>query len=331
MDKEFKNKTILVTGGTGSIGSVLVRELLASGPRQVRVFSRDDTKQYHLRESLGYPKNLRLLIGDIRDRERLLLAFDGVDIVLHAAALKHVPIGEYNPFELVKTNIIGSQNVIDAALEKRIKKVVAISTDKVVHPANAMGVTKLMMEKLFINANYYKGEAPTKFSCVRFGNVAWARGSVLELWKQQAARDGAIAVMNANMSRFFMSSAQAIRLVLRATALTQGGEVFVFKMPSIKLLDLAAIFLKKYFPDKKVRVNIVGNRGGEKLHEELFDGQDQHKQLLEDKELFVIVPNVEIFELKPSRIYYAGFRKVAQPQQYSSLDRIDRAAVVRLV
>lgn len=331
MDKEFRNKTVLVTGGTGSIGSVLVSELLAFRPQQVRVLSRDDTKQYHLRESLGYPKNLRLLIGDIRDRERLLRAFDGVDIVLHAAALKHVPIGEYNPFELVKTNIIGSQNVIDAALEKRVKKVIAISTDKVVHPANVVGVTKLMMEKLFINANYYKGVAPTRFSCVRFGNVTWARGSVLELWEKQALRDGSIAVTNADMSRFFMSPKQAIRLVLRAAALTRGGEIFAFKMPSIRLSDLAAIFVKKHFPDKKIGVKIIGNRAGEKLHEELLDDQDQHKLLLEDGELFIIVPNVEIFDLEPSRVRYAGFRKVSEPQRYSSQNRIDSAAVARLI
>src|SRR3989338_8628189 len=188
---EFKDKVILVTGGTGSIGSELVRQLLKYKPKQVRVLSRNETRQYELLESLSYPSNIRMLIGDIRDRERLQLAFSGVDVVFHAAALKHVPFCEYNPSEAMKTNIVGSHNVIDAALHSGVQKVVAISTDKVANPFNVLGASKLMMEKLFINSNFILGDG-IKFSCVRFGNVSWSDGSVLPLWRSQIERKGTI-------------------------------------------------------------------------------------------------------------------------------------------
>src|SRR3989339_1612844 len=186
MQEYFKGKNILVTGGTGTIGSELVRQLLKFNPARVRVFSRDETKQYELIESLNYPKNLNIIIGDIRDKERLSFAFRDVDMVFHAAAMKHVSISEYNPFEVIKTNILGSQNVIDAAIEQKVKKVVAISTDKAVNPSGVLGTSKLMMEKLFINANNYIKTDEHKFCCVRFGNILWSRGSVLPSWQQQA-------------------------------------------------------------------------------------------------------------------------------------------------
>src|SRR3989344_5708608 len=193
MENIFKNKTILVTGGTGSIGSGIVRQLLDRQPKQVRVLSRNETRQYELLESLDYPNNLRMFIGDMRDRERMQLAFRGVDIVFHAAALKHVPFCEYNPSEAMKTNIIGSHNIIDAALHAGVKKVVAISTDKVANPFNVLGASKLMMEKLFINSNFFLANK-IKMACVRFGNVAWASGSVLPMWKNQAEAKEVISV-----------------------------------------------------------------------------------------------------------------------------------------
>ncbi|TSC78291.1 MAG: polysaccharide biosynthesis protein CapD [Parcubacteria group bacterium Gr01-1014_33] len=332
MQNEFKDKVVLVTGGTGTIGSKLVEEILSYQPKQVRVVSRDESKQYALLEKLRHPSNLRLFIGDIRDKERLLLAFRGVDIVFHAAALKHVPFCEYNPFEAVKTNIIGSQNVIDAALAHRVKKVVAISTDKVVNPVGVMGVSKLMMEKLFINANYYKGDDPTIFSCVRFGNVTWARGSVFTLWKEQAARDRAIKVTDEQMTRFMMSPADATHLVCEAARHMRGGEVFIFKMPAIRMVDAARLFLEKYHPNSSVRIDVIGNRGGEKTHEELFCGGDSYDQVLEGERMFIIIPRVPIYELEDlPQIPYAGFREVLMLESYSSRDHVSIEEVAKIM
>lgn len=327
----FRNKVIVVTGGTGAVGSELVHQLLKFKPKQVRVLSRDDTKQYYLREELNHPKNLRLFIGDVRDKDRLLLAFDGADYVFHAAALKHVPIGEYNPFELVKTNIVGSQNVIEAALEKGVKKVIGISTDKAVNPANVMGATKLMMEKLFINANFYKGDASTVFSCVRFGNVAWARGSVLPLWQKQAAATRAIRITDRNMTRFFMSMEQAVRLVLKATALSQFGEIFVLKMPSIRLGSLADMFAEKYNHGRKLRVKVIGNRGSEKMHEGLLDDNDLGKEIFESEEMFVVTPSAPIYNLELPKVRYAGFSRLKSPRRYTSAESINEEEVAKLI
>ncbi len=319
MENTYKNKIILVTGGTGTIGSELVSQLLKFNPKQIRILSRDENKQYYLMEKLNYPQNLRLLIGDIRDPDRLDMAFKGVDIVLHAAALKHVPLCEYNPFEAVKTNIIGSQNIISAAIRNNVKKVIAISTDKAANPVNIMGTSKLMMEKLFINANYYSGPHQTVFSCVRFGNVAWANGSVLPLWQKQAARDKSIKITSKDMTRFFMTKEQAANLVLKAAHLSQTGETFILKMPSTRLTDLAKMFMEKFYPREKIKVVFTGHRAGEKIHEDLFDGSDRVKTILENGEMFIIMPNLEIYkQIKEENNFnsspthaYPGFKKAS--------------------
>src|SRR3989338_7377263 len=225
MENIFKNKTILVTGGTGSIGSGIVRQLLDRQPKQVRVLSRNETRQYELLELLDYPNNLRMFIGDIRDRERMQLAFRGVDIVFHAAALKHVPFCEYNPSEAMKTNIIGSHNIIEAALHSGVQKIIAISTDKVANPMNVLGVSKLMMEQLMINSNFFL-TGKIKLACVRFGNVAWSSGSVLPMWKNQAETHRHIKMTNKNATRFLMTINQAIKLTIKAAQLCHGGGVF---------------------------------------------------------------------------------------------------------
>lgn len=287
MLKTFKNKIIVVTGGTGTIGSGVVAQLLKYGPKQIRIFSRDETKQYDLLEKFNYPKNLRFLIGDVRDRERVELAFVGADIVIHAAAMKHVPFCEYNPYEVVKTNIIGSQNVIDAALKNNVKKVIAISTDKAPNPTNIMGTSKLMMEKLFINANIYKSVASTKFSCVRFGNVSWARGSVLPLWENQIKKEKAINITDKEMTRFLMSIKEARSLVLAAVKLLEGGEIFIFKMPSIKIIDMATFFIKKYHPNENIKIKIIGMRPGEKLHE-ILATEDEILRMKDIGNIYVI-------------------------------------------
>lgn len=320
MINEFKNKVILVTGGTGSVGSELVSQLLKYKPKQVRVFSRNESRQYYLLEKLDHPKNVRALIGDIRDKDRLNFAMKGVDIVFHAAALKHVQFCEYNPYEAVKTNIIGSQNVIDTALQNNVKKVIAISTDKAANPHNVMGISKLMMEKLIINTNHFTPKNGTKFSCVRFGNVSWSDGSVLPLWKNQAERKGVINLMNKDMTRFFMSTEQAVKLIFKAAELTKGGEVFILKMPSIKIADLAKLFIKKHFPEKNIKINEVGNRWGEKIHEDLLGGSDSAKKIMANSTMFILVPNADVdrYNFKQNVFNYKGFKQIYNKDNYSS-------------
>lgn len=331
MNNIYRNRTILVTGGTGSIGSELVKQLLTYKPKQIRVFSRDESKQYYLLEQLRHHESLRFLIGDIRDQERLDFAFNKVDYVFHAAALKHVPLCEYNPFEAVKTNIVGSQNIIDSALKHNVYSVVAISTDKAANPGNVMGTSKLMMEKLITNANYYRGDCRTRFCCVRFGNVAWARGSVLPLWKKQAERDGSIMVTDNGMTRFFMSITQATALILRTAELTRGGEIFILKMPSVKLRDLAKIFLQKYFPKQKIRIEAMEPRAGEKQHEELFTNSFQPKRIFENLEMLIVIPELNILDLIQKGGEYAGFKRKKTIGEYSSKNSINLAKISTIV
>ena len=295
MNNIFQDKTILVTGGTGSIGSVVVSKLLEHHPKQIRVLSRDENKQYYLTQKLNYPQNLRLLIGDIRDQDRINMAMEKVDIVIHTAALKHVPLCEYNPFEAIKTNIIGSQNVISAALKNNVKKVIAVSTDKAANPINIMGVSKLMMEKVFINANYYTAAHETTFACVRLGNVLWSNGSVLNLWKQQVDMHNTIHITGRGMTRFFISKDQAVDLILKAATASQRGEIFILKMPAVKMSDLARQFISKYFPNRRIKIEIKPSRPGEKIHEDLFDQSDLQKTILENKEMFIVAPNFHIY------------------------------------
>ena len=324
MREQFKEKVILVTGGTGTIGSELAKQLLSCEPRQVRILSREEGKQYELLQRLNHPKNLRLLIGDIRDRDRIDNAFKGVDIVLHAAAMKQVPLCEYNTFEAIKTNIIGSQNVIDVSIKNQVRKVIAISTDKAVYPTNVMGVSKLMMEKMFTNANWSPGKALTRFACVRFGNVSWAHGSVLPLWKKQAEEQGSINVTNPDMTRFMMSIEQAVSLVLKAVELTQWGEVFVLKMPSISIGDLAKLFLEKHYANKNIHIAINGNRVGDKMHEELVDDNDGASYIFEDKDMYIFVSRfLELYDHQYEAPEYLGFSKVPDIGRYSSNERID--------
>ncbi len=295
----YTDKVILVTGGCGSIGSQLVRALLKFNPRVVRIFDNNETGLYDLENDLRSSK-ARAFIGDIRNSKRLARALKNVDIVFHAAALKHVPLCEYNPFEAVETNVIGTQNVIDAALDAQVEKVILISTDKAVNPRNVMGATKLVAERLMISANDYKGSVRTAFSCVRFGNVLNSRGSVVPLFAKQIKENNCITVTDDTMTRFVMSHKQAVALILKAAHIAKGGEIFVLKMPSCRLVDLAKVVIQEIAPlygtdPKDVSIRRIGKRAGEKMCEELMT-DDEAEYATEIDDLYVIDskhPNVE--------------------------------------
>lgn len=332
---QSKNKIILVTGGTGSIGSELVIQLLKHHPKQIRVFSRSESRQYDLMERLGYPENVRMLIGDVRDKDRLAMAMENVHMVFHAAALKHVPFCEYNPHEVIKTNIMGSQNVIDTALANGVARVIAISTDKAADPHNVLGVSKLMMEKLFVNANHaYWGRIA--LSCVRFGNVAWSDGSVLQRWKKQAESTGVISVTNPDATRFFMSIQQAAALTLKAAQLSRGGEIFVLKMPSITLADLADMFIQKHFPGRGIKIKESGRRAGDKDHEHLIGRSDHTARVLANRTMFILSPATHIYHLRQEFPSYPGFKAIVNNRQLAKLtlsseNSLDREKIATII
>ncbi len=280
---DWKNKVILVTGGTGSFGKKFIEIMLSEyQPAKLIVFSRDEQKQHEMRQSGFQHERLRYFIGDVRDYDRLRRAFDGVDFVVHAAALKQVPACEYNPMEAVKTNILGSSNVIDAALDTKVERVVALSTDKAVNPINLYGATKLAAEKLFVQSNAYAGGKKTRFSCVRYGNVVGSRGSVVPLFIRQRDQ-GVVTVTDERMTRFWISLEQGVHFVIRCLSEMHGGEVFVPKIPSMKVSDLA----KAMAPEAKI--NYIGIRPGEKLHEVLIS-EDEARTVIELGDMYVVQP-----------------------------------------
>lgn len=292
----FKGKIILVTGGTGSIGSEIVKQLLKYDPKQIRIYSRDETKHFFLMKELQEGQKItRHLIGDIRDKERLERAIQDVDIIFHAAALKHVNFCEYNPFEAIKTNVMGTQNLIDLAIKHNVTKVVAISTDKAVYPNTIMGITKLLMERIIIGAHNYLGNASTKFSVVRFGNVINSRGSVVPLWVEQIKNGGPVTITDKKMKRFFMDIPDAVKLVVAAMSTMRGQEIFVLKMKEKKISSLARKVIKEYGKGKKIPIKIIGAFDREKTLERLFTDEEQ-KYLLEKKSFNIILPNNNIFQ-----------------------------------
>lgn len=298
LENIFRNKKILVTGGTGCIGSEIVRKLLKYKPKVVRIFSNDEDNTFRMKHELDEMSNLRFLIGDIRDKERLILAMEGIDIVYHAAALKHVPLCEYNPFEAIKTNVFGTQNVIEAALSNGVGKVINISTDKAVNPVNTMGATKLLAEKLNIDANFYKGLGKTIFSCVRFGNVLFSRGSVILLFEEQIKQKKPITITDPDMTRFMMSISETIDLVFKATIMAKGGEIFILKMPVLRIGDLTDVVIEKYaeeYGDKKenIKKKKVGPRPGEKIFEELMT-ETEAEMAFETEDMLIIPPQIEL-------------------------------------
>lgn len=280
----FNDKVILITGGTGSFGKKFVEIMLRDfHPKKLIIFSRDELKQHEMRMRGFDDPCLRYFIGDVRDRDRLERAMYGVDIVIHAAALKQVPACEYNPFEAVKTNIYGAQNVVDAAIDTGVKKVIALSSDKAANPVNLYGATKLCSDKIFVHGNSYSGQRSTRFSCVRYGNVIGSRGSVIPLFMEQKKR-GKITITDKRMTRFWLTLDQAVESVAMALNHMQGGEIFVSKIPSMKIVDLA----KAMAPE--CEIELVGIRPGEKLHEILVTEEDG-RNTVEYDGMYVIMPS----------------------------------------
>lgn len=310
----FDQQTILITGGTGSFGKQCVKTLLERyQPKKVIVYSRDELKQYEMSQEFSDPV-MRFFIGDVRDADRLRLAMRGVDYVIHAAALKQVPAAEYNPMECIKTNINGANNVIDAALENDVKKVIALSTDKAASPINLYGATKLASDKLFVAANNIAGDRVTRFAVVRYGNVVGSRGSVVPFF-QKLVHQGAteIPVTDPRMTRFWITLPQGVDLVLKSFERMQGGEIFVPKIPSMRILDLAEAIAPG------VPTKVVGIRPGEKLHEVMCPADDYHLTL-EFADHYVICPAISFSDAHDFSVNAIGEtgRPVPEGFQYSS-------------
>lgn len=300
---EFEDKTILITGGTGSFGNKFAEIVLAKhNPKSIRIFSRGEKLQYDMRRKFE-DSRLRFFIGDVRDKNRLSRAMTGVDVVVHAAALKQVPACEYNPIEAIRTNIDGAANIIDAAIDNKVDRVMAISTDKAVHPVNLYGATKMTAEKLFVQGNSYTGKTKTKFSCVRYGNVIGSRGSVIPLFLKQK-RTGTLTITDDTMTRFWIKLEDGVKFVLNSINKMNGGEIFIPKIPSMKIIDLANAIAPE--AEKK----ITGIRPGEKIHEILLT-EDEAKHSKEFDDGFIIEPEHSFWSadnLEGAKLLPDGFR-----------------------
>jgi FlaA1/EpsC-like NDP-sugar epimerase len=308
------DQNVLVTGGGGSIGTQLVERLLAEDPAVVRVLDTDEAALFDLQKQYGKTGRLRYLLGDVRDRDRLGMAIEDIDVVFHAAALKHVELTEYNPFEAVQTNVQGTQNLVRMAVEEEIESFVNVSTDKASNPVSVMGATKLLSERLVIAANAYKGSKDTRFGCVRFGNVLGSSGSVVPVFMNQIRDGGPVTVTDPDMTRFVMPIEEAVDLVLDAHGRMTSGEVFVLKMPTFRVGDLAEAMIGRYasefgYDHDEVDVEVVGARPAERIHERLVSTEEA----LEARDLgdmFVILPQIDV----------PGYRAT----NYSEYETIDR-------
>jgi len=284
----FKNKKILVTGGTGSIGHAIVERVLRYNPTVVRILSNDENSLFHMSQKINDSK-VRFFIGDVRDKKRLQRAVEDIDIVFHAAALKHVHLCEYNPEEAVTTNVLGTQNIIEACMIEEVESLITISTDKASGPTNVMGATKLLAEKLTTSANQNKGNRKTRFFCVRFGNVLGSRGSVVPTFKARIESGKTIQITDPAMTRFFMSYDQAIHLLFKCLTISKGSEVFVLKMPSLRIRDLALACAEVFSNGKNVDIEVIGRRPGEKLYEELLSEHEIYNTV-ETDDMYIILP-----------------------------------------
>jgi UDP-N-acetylglucosamine 4,6-dehydratase len=317
----LENSTILITGGTGSFGHTFVPLTLASHkPRKIIIYSRDEMKQWEMAKKFAGDERVRFFIGDVRDRERLYRALDGVDYVVHAAATKIVPTAEYNPFECIKTNINGAMNLIDACIDKKVKRVVALSTDKASSPINLYGATKLASDKLFVASNSYTGGHDTRFSVVRYGNVMGSRGSVIPFFLSIKDK-GVLPITDGRMTRFMISLEQGVELVWHAFADMQGGEIYVKKIPSMRVTDVATAV------SPEARQEIVGIRPGEKLHEQMISAEDA-LYTYEYPEHFKILPVINNWSADPFRI--KGGEKVPDGFVYASDNNTEWMSVPEL-
>ena len=289
----FDGSSILITGATGSLGQSLITELLNnSNARKIAIFSRDELKQHNMRIKFENDSRLRWFLGDIRDKERLIRGMHGIDYVIHAAALKQVDTGEYNPMEFIKTNVLGSQNVIEASIETGVKKVVALSTDKASSPINLYGATKLTADKLFIAANNYSQGYGTAFSVVRYGNVMGSRGSVIPFFQELAKKSKVIPITDLRMTRFWISLEDAVAFVLESFDFMSGGELYVPRIPSMRIVDLA----KAISPDAELVE--IGIRPGEKLHEEMISVEDSRRTIIQNENRYVVLPVIAEWDFK---------------------------------
>lgn len=294
----YTNKKIMIIGGTGTIGNRMVYELLKHNPTVVRILSRDEFKQFEMQNEYGKNEKLRFLIGDVRDNDRVERAMQGIDIVFNLAAMKHVPACEYNPTEAIKTNVTGMENVINAAIKNSVECVIFTSTDKAINPINSYGATKLLAERLVQAANYSKGNVRTKFIAVRFGNVMGSRGSVIPLFKKQVFNSKQVTITNGDMTRFMMTLSEAVELTLGSAESSIGGEVFVLKMPVIRLKELAEVIVEecceKYSLDmSQIEFSTIGLRPGEKMYEELMTEEESLYAYDLDKMYAITPPNLD--------------------------------------
>ncbi len=323
----FKNKVILITGGTGSLGKELVKELLSYQPRVVRIFDLDETEHFEMERDFELEMPwvikqdlVRFLVGDIKDKDRIMRAMEKVDIVFHLAALKHVASCEYNPFEAVKTNVLGTQNIIDAALEHNVERVIFTSSDKAAYPHNTMGATKLLAERLITSANYYKGGRRTIFASVRFGNVMGSRGSVIPLFLKQIRKGGPVTVTDPSMTRFMMSKKQAISLIFKCARIAKGGETFILKMPVARIGDLASVLIQESAPKQglkpeSVKIKVIGLKPGETHYEELMT-EDEASRAIETQDVFIVPPLFAGTQIGIPAMRYQG--DAARPKHYNS-------------
>lgn len=332
MTSFFSAKTILVTGATGSIGSEIVSQLLAGEPEAVRLFSRDEHKQFLVQQRLDTEPRVRYFLGDVRDLPRLSRACEGVDYVFHCAAYKHVPFCEYNSFEAVKTNVIGTQNVVEAAILQGVKRVLLVSTDKAAGPTSVMGATKLLAEKLMTSAMQSRGKHSTLFSSVRFGNVIGSRGSVIPTFIAQILKGGPVTITDPNMTRFFLSIPKAVGLTFHAMEQMGNGELFILKMPVMRLGDLVDVLIEEVAPrfDRKpadIEKRITGARPGERMHENLMT-REEAQYATETGEMFVVHsplrgPGEEEFKTIKANLdaneYSSGDQKVLSRAEISVL------------
>lgn len=304
MKSVLKGKKILVTGGTGFFGKLLVKEILKYEPSVLRIYSRDETEQFNMRhELIKHSKTLRFLIGDIREKERLKFAMADIDIVYHLAALKHVESCEYNAFEALKTNAIGTQNVIEATLEEGVQRVIFTSTDKAVNPSSTMGTSKLLAEKLIIASNFYIGKARPVYSIVRLGNIIGSRGSAITLFREQIKNGGPVTVTDKAMTRYILLAEDALKIIFKATRIANGGEIFIPKMSVVRLSDIVEVMLadagKEIYRKNRIGIKSIGTLPGEKSYEELMTEEESARAFQTD-DMYLIIPSAN-----PTGIEYA--------------------------